>query len=285
MSPAARNWFFGTNYFDYYAPPTSLYARYRFLPAEATRGLLAEKPALASCSVLLDPPGPGLLGTACGGFKDDTRPHRDDTYRIAAGGLLCALPLAAHVGSPDVFYEGEAGPYHLLVTIRPPQVVPGVAEIEIRSASPDVQPDPHRASAADRSRRQFAPVPDLAQRSKDDPQFYTGAVAHGHGILAGARGGGWSARPGMLSVPVPALPRACSRMQKGLAAILVVLGLVLFVGLVSIVGAAVREANWSRASSPMRPACAARASRWARPPLVLPGAVWLGSLWWNSEAG
>jgi hypothetical protein len=31
-------------------------------------------------------------------------------------------------GSPDVFFEGQAGPYKLLVTIRPPQVVPGVAE-------------------------------------------------------------------------------------------------------------------------------------------------------------
>ena len=41
----------------------------------------------------------------------------------------------AHVGSPDVFYEGAAGPYRLLVTIRPPQVVQGVAELEIRSAS------------------------------------------------------------------------------------------------------------------------------------------------------
>jgi hypothetical protein len=33
MSPAARNWFFGTNYFDYGTPPTSLYARYLFIPA------------------------------------------------------------------------------------------------------------------------------------------------------------------------------------------------------------------------------------------------------------
>src|SRR5437899_1739182 len=45
--------------------------------------------------------------------------------------LLIALALAplcrAHVGSPDVFHEGSAGPYRLLVTIRPPQVVPGVA--------------------------------------------------------------------------------------------------------------------------------------------------------------
>jgi hypothetical protein len=32
MSPAARNWFFGTAYMDYGTPPTSLYARYLFIP-------------------------------------------------------------------------------------------------------------------------------------------------------------------------------------------------------------------------------------------------------------
>jgi hypothetical protein len=32
MSPRARNWFFGTVYMDFGTPPTSLYARYQFLP-------------------------------------------------------------------------------------------------------------------------------------------------------------------------------------------------------------------------------------------------------------
>lgn len=32
MSPLARNWFFGTGYFDYGTPPTSLYATFRFVP-------------------------------------------------------------------------------------------------------------------------------------------------------------------------------------------------------------------------------------------------------------
>ena len=44
----------------------------------------------------------------------------------------------AHVGSPDIFYEGDAGPYHLLVAIRPPVVIPGIAEVEVRSTSNDV---------------------------------------------------------------------------------------------------------------------------------------------------
>src|SRR5438046_3380588 len=82
----------------------------------------------------------------------------------------------AHVGSPDVFYEGNAGPYHVLVTIRPPAVIPGVAEIEVRCNSNDVTqvrivPLPLRGPGA-----KFAPTPDIAQRSKDDPEFYTGSL-------------------------------------------------------------------------------------------------------------
>src|ERR1700732_3599191 len=92
--------------------------------------------------------------------------------------LLFALVTAcrAHVGSPDVFYEGAAGPYRLLVTIRPPVIVPGVAEIERRSASPAVRqmrivPLPLTGAGA-----KFAPTPDVAQRSKQDPQFFTGSL-------------------------------------------------------------------------------------------------------------
>ena len=51
---------------------------------------------------------------------------------LATIAMLVALahPAFAHVGSPNVFYEGDAGPYHLFVTVRVPQVVPGVAQIE-----------------------------------------------------------------------------------------------------------------------------------------------------------
>jgi hypothetical protein len=34
MSPAARNWFFGTKFFGYYVSPNSLSARYQFVAAE-----------------------------------------------------------------------------------------------------------------------------------------------------------------------------------------------------------------------------------------------------------
>ena len=48
--------------------------------------------------------------------------------------MLLAVPAAAHVGNPDVFYEGDAGPYHLFVSVIVPPVIPGVAEVKVRSA-------------------------------------------------------------------------------------------------------------------------------------------------------
>jgi hypothetical protein len=51
--------------------------------------------------------------------------------------LFFALAAEAHVGSPDVFYDGMAGPYSTRVTIRMPNVVPGRAEISVRVQTGD----------------------------------------------------------------------------------------------------------------------------------------------------
>ena len=200
--------------------------------------------------------------------------------------FAAALPLCAHVGSPDVFFEGNAGPYRLLVTIRPPQVVPGVAEIEIRSVSPDVREIHVVPLRLGYKTAQFAPVPDTAQRSPEDPQFYTGALW----LMAT---GSWQVRvdvdgaqgPGRVSVPVPALARRVAGMQTGMGALLAALALVLCVGLVSIVGAAVRDAALEAGKQP-EPARVRRSRIVMLATAVLvAAALWLGNTWWNSEAG
>jgi len=200
--------------------------------------------------------------------------------------LLAAASAFAHVGSPDVFYEGQAGPYHLLVTIRAPLVIPGVAEIEVRSAANDVEvvhivPTPLTGPGA-----KFAPVPDLALRSKDDPQFFTGS-------LWMMTSGSWQVRvtaegakgKGELSVPVPALSSSTMSMQAPVGILLGALGLLLLVGAVSIVGAGVREGQLEPGQTP-DPARVRRA-RWvmaATAVFVLALAA-MGGLWWKSEAG
>ena len=122
-----------------------------------------------------------------------------------------------------MFFEGDAGPYHLFVTIRVPQVIPGVATIEIRSRSPDVTACHGRADAADRSRaRELPPTPDPATRSPDDPQFFTASLwLMERGSLQvritvdGARG------DGVLAVPVPGgRAHARSTMDRGLGGLL-----------------------------------------------------------------
>ena len=91
--------------------------------------------------------------------------------------VACALPVSAHVGSPDVFLEGNAGPYKLFVTVRLPQVIPGIAEIEIRSESNDVSRIRIAPMQLTGPGSQYAPAPEAADRSKNDPQFFRGIFA------------------------------------------------------------------------------------------------------------
>ncbi|HJZ84766.1 MAG TPA: hypothetical protein VKN99_06315 [Polyangia bacterium] len=201
---------------------------------------------------------------------------------MIAAGLVFAL---LHVGSPDVFYEGPAGPYRLLVTVRPPQVIPGVAEIEIRSPDADVAElriVPLRMAGPGAL---YAPTPDQAHRSREDAQLYSGSLwimeagAWQVRILAqGARG------DGALSVPVPALPARTAGMQRALGGFLFALLVLLGVGLCSIVGASTREAQLEPGAKPT-----GQRRRRARVGMVLAGAVVvlgvvLGNGWWNAEA-
>ena len=202
--------------------------------------------------------------------------------------LLIALTAAfagAHIGSPDVFLEGSAGPYPMYVTIRPPSVIPGVAEIEIRCSSPDIRqihvtPLPLTGEAA-----RFAPTPDSMQRSKLDSQFFTGSLW----MMAP---GSWQVRiqaegsqgVGQLSVPVPAIATRTKPMQSALGVTLFTMMIVLAVGLVSIVGAGVREGQ-------LEPGVAATSGskRRARILMGVTAAIvafvlWSGDRWWTSAA-
>ncbi len=198
---------------------------------------------------------------------------------------LIALPLAAHVGSTDVFLEGVAGPYKLLVTIRPPAVVPGVAEIEIRSLSPELR-QIHILPLRLTRQVQFAPVPDLARPAKEDPQFYTGALW----LMAT---GSWQVRidaegslgPGSLSVPVPALPQRVLAMQTLLACILIPLAMVLAFGIVSIAGAYAREGTLEPGAKPTREGILRARRAMGIGAVIVAGALLFGWYWWNSEDG
>ncbi len=207
---------------------------------------------------------------------------------LAGTALLLSNPALAHVGSPDIYAEGIAGPYKLFVTVRPPLVIPGVAEIEVRAVGPeadgitgiDIAPIPLVGEAS-----KHPPVADAMKQSSVDKHFYTGALwimASGSWqvrfSLKGARGAG------VLSIPVPATSSSTKGMDPGLSLILGVLGLLLVVGIVGIVGAATRDAQLAPGAE--APA-ANRRQAWlamGAALVLLVIALWLCKLWWQGEA-
>jgi hypothetical protein len=225
-----------------------------------------------------------------------TRKHETTVFRfvrsarvIAVATLVVATALtrsvAAHVGSPDVFVDGQAGPYRILVTVRPPYAVPGVADVEILTTSPDVKsirivPLPLTGAGA-----QFAPVADEAARSADDPKLFVG---HLWMMSAGA----WQVRvavagdrgEGTLSVPVPTLPQATLGMTRPLRALLFGLMLLLATGFVAIVSAMAREARLEPGQVP--DAAARRRGRLVgvAAAVFTAAVVFFGNSWWTAEA-
>jgi hypothetical protein len=191
----------------------------------------------------------------------------------------------AHVGSPDVFFEGNAGPYRLFVTVRLPQVIPGVAEIEIRTESNDVREVrivPLRLAGPG---SQYAPTPDLAQRSDKDPQFFTGSLwlMEGGSLQVRVQADGKRGK-GEVSVPVPSIVQRVLPMQRGLGVVLFALMVLLAAGVASIAGAAVREGELEPGAAPT-PSQVQRARRvMAFAALLVAGLVYLGGRWWNLEA-
>jgi hypothetical protein len=199
--------------------------------------------------------------------------------------LATALPLSAHVGSPDVYYEGSAGPYRLFVTVRVPQVIPGVAEIQIRSEAGDVRAIrvvPMRLAGPGSN---LPPTPDLVVQSKEDPQFFTASLwlmetgaLQVRILVDGAQG------QGEVSVPVPSSAQRTLPMQKSLAGLLLALMLLLAVGVVFIVGAIVREGNLEGGEVPSD----SRNRRARRAMLITSVLVivllFLGKAWWGVNA-
>jgi hypothetical protein len=189
------------------------------------------------------------------------------------------------VGSPDVFAEDNAGPYRLSIVLRPPRVIPGVTDVEVRTETPGVDsititPVPLTGEAAN-----HPPVPDTMARPSKDAQFFTGHLW----IMAT---GSWQVRfvvhgqqgQGFLSIPLPATAMSTQKMHAGLGMVLAIPSALLLLGLVSIVGAAASRAT-------LAPGERASASDVRRGRIaigvataVLVAIVLLGNLWWNAEA-
>lgn len=203
---------------------------------------------------------------------------------VAVVGVV--LVCAAHVGSPDTWFDGSAGPYRVLVHVQSPGVVPAVADISVRvhGAAQDSRRVSVTASVNKFDATGAPPPPEKALPVAGDPELYAISLWVMSGgsnsvtiNVSGARGSG--------TVVVPATFVAYRRLALDgpLAVGLAVVGLVLFAGLVSIAAAAAREGS-------LEPGALVDESRRRRgrialvaASVVLAVAIIGGRAWWKAE--
>lgn len=196
-----------------------------------------------------------------------------------------ASPASAHVGSPNVFYDGDAGPYPVRVIVRPPVVVPGLAEITVRlrrgrADGITVQPIHWKAGP------KGAPPPDVAAPVPGAPGVWSAQLwlmeSSSYSVRVHVKG---PAGEGTALVPVTAMPAKVLRMKKGMGVVLAALGLFLFAGAVTLVGAAMRESVLAPGEEPEP-----RRRTWARVVSALAVVFFAvvligGKSWWDSVDG
>jgi hypothetical protein len=193
----------------------------------------------------------------------------------------------AHVGSPDTFFSGSAGPYPLRVSVRLPGVIPGRAQVTVRL--------PHAQSASEyrigiRAGQwnvglKGAPPAEIAAPVPGDPTLYAAELwfmtASSYQMAVDVEGPNGT---GTAMIPVMAIATAERPMPPWLGGALLVLGLILTAGLLTLIGAAVRESVLPPGEDP--DSRRRRRARWATAGALI-GAMlilWGGNTWWDAEA-
>ncbi|MCI0539503.1 MAG: hypothetical protein L0Z50_30195, partial [Verrucomicrobiales bacterium] len=198
--------------------------------------------------------------------------------------LFTTAPCAwAHIGSSNVFFEGKAGAYQTRIVIRPPGVVPGLAEINVRVLSGTAQ----RVTALPvywNAGREGAPPPDVAERVRGETNLFSATLwlmtpgAYSVDITVEGNAG-----KGSVIVPVNSVATTRHDMRPWLSAILVALGALLFLGAVKLAGDAFGE-------SILEPGVEfSKKLRWRARAAMAMGAIafslclLFGKAWWDKE--
>jgi hypothetical protein len=201
-----------------------------------------------------------------------------------AAAVSLALLLAAHVGSPDVYYSGKAGPYAVDVAIRPPKVVPGIAEVHVhvRDSSVSrvvVRPVFWRAGT------KGAPTGDEARSVAGSPGSFTGELwlmaTGAYSVNVTVTG---PAGSGTVVVPVASVATGQLALSPLLRWLLGLLGTLLVAGVITAIHAAAGESQVEpgETTPPERTRRARNAAILAVPAMAF--IILGGANWWNAEA-
>jgi len=196
----------------------------------------------------------------------------------------------AHVGSPDTFFGGKAGPYDVRVSVRLPGVIPGRAQVTVRVTAPGGVTTSGSHHVTVRAGQwnvglKGAPPAESASAVPGDPSlfsselwFMTAQPYELSVVVDGPQG------RGDVLVPVMAVATAEKPMSPWLGGVLAALGVFLTLGMLTIIGAAVRESGLAPGEVPDR-----RRRIRARIGIAVAGILaalilWGGNAWWGSEA-
>ena len=199
------------------------------------------------------------------------------TALLACVAVICS----AHINSPDAWFDGSAGPYHVMVHVKTPPVVPGIAIISIK---PNESVDTVTAFVNKFDAVAGGPPPDVAKPVATEPGWYRTQLwvmdPGSNSVtvsLHGAKG------HGTVVVPLVAVAGRRLSFDTTLTIILGTAAMILVAGLLTLVGAAVRESVLPPGATPDEPR--QKRARFA----MLRGAVviivviaGLGA-WWRAE--
>ncbi len=188
----------------------------------------------------------------------------------------------AHIGSPNVVFEGNAGPHAVRVVVRPPEVVPGLAEISVRTLGPGVQ----RVAVLPvhwRAGKGGSPPPDVATLVRGETNLYAATLwlmtPGAYSVHVQVEGAGGT---GEVMVPVNNVAMVRKEMVPGFAAVLLGLGAFLFIAAVKLVGAAWGEAILKPGEAIGRPVRIRSAVAMIGGTLLFSGMVVGGKAWWDT---
>lgn len=198
--------------------------------------------------------------------------------------LFLAMQVQAHLGSSGVLYQGQAGGYRVLVSLMPPDVIPGTANVTVYVEEGNAKKVMARPI--------YFRTGDEGAPSADELAAVAGQAGQFQGVVWLMAGGASSVQitiegdkgKSELVVPIAAISTAQREMPAGLGVLLSVLGLLLVVLLVTTIGASASDGLLKAGESLTTKQKRARLVNMGVAVVACTLILYGGSSWWSSWA-
>jgi len=202
---------------------------------------------------------------------------------LVAGLVGVVFICSGHIGSPSIILTGKAGEYDLIANITPPDVVPGLAEISVQVKQKGIKGVAIQGIYY-RNGSEGAPDPEKLKAVPGTENLFTGQIWLMEGgsasvkiIVNGLQG------KGSTVVPIPALRISEPEMDQSLGIVLIILGTILFVGLVTLISSSVGQATLAAGATMTRSQKQKAMLTALITGIGLVGVLWMGHKWWMLE--